>query len=345
MLVRSLSLLLLASSLAACGSDSTSTLAAIEAGQVGIACASDADCGDGVCLTDLSGGYCTAECSGSIGCPDGSVCAPLQNASTSGDYCAATCDDASDCRAGYSCDAAGDVRVCNPGAPIGIAGGLGDPCDAATDCVSPNASAPVCLTQGQGFPGGSCSASCEGATSCGDEGACLGTSAGQFCVSSCATSSDCRSGYECCDIGGVGNCLPDGLAPTCRAPAGGGDTGTDAGSDAGSDAGTDTGADTGTDTSTGTPPSPGAISTSCGSDADCTEGASPTCFSQAGESLCTSGCSSSADCGGDQNVCGDVGGGQAFCFRLCETQSDCREDHVCCDIGGAGVCLSTLFCQ
>lgn len=326
---------LLALSAAGCSSETSVSSASISAAAVGDSCTTDADCGAGAtCLTDgFPGGLCTAECSGSVACPDGSLCASLAaDASTA--YCAVSCNSDADCRNGYTCNSIG---VCNP--PTGgstetdtgtstdggadttppSAPNIGAPCTAATECAAPGGLEALCLTEPNGFPGGTCSAACEptGANTCGDGAACLPTSVGGRCVSACTAETTCRDSYECCNFGAGALCLPNGLLASCTAPA---------------------------PTPVDNRPAPGDIAAPCVDDTECTAGPGPICFSQFGPGLCTSSCSADADCG-DNGVCGDVGGGQTFCFRNCTADTDCAVDFVCCDVGGASVCLDAGLCR
>ncbi|AKQ69062.1 Extracellular serine protease [Myxococcus hansupus] len=73
---------------------------------VGSTCRSNADCPDGVCVTDYPGGYCTMDCTRSA-CPAGSRCY-IVDASTGLKACLATCSrqvgtGQGDCRTDYVC--------------------------------------------------------------------------------------------------------------------------------------------------------------------------------------------------------------------------------------------------
>lgn len=81
---------------------------------IGAACAADADCQSGQCLTEaedkrFSGGYCTLKNCDKLGaaCPTGSACKPIGPSSY---ICLQTCDAMRTCRAGYGC--------CGPGPAI-----------------------------------------------------------------------------------------------------------------------------------------------------------------------------------------------------------------------------------
>jgi hypothetical protein len=96
---------------------------------------------------------------------------------------------------------------------------IGDDCTTAADCSQEEPR--LCLTQAlEGYPGGYCTVfNCEPGT-CPSEAVCvgyrstlsdaaecadgLGTSRLQrtFCMRSCGSSSDCRSGYACIDVAG-----------------------------------------------------------------------------------------------------------------------------------------------
>lgn len=315
-----------------CSSDSAVSSASISAAAVGDSCTTDADCGAGAtCLTDgFPGGLCTAPCSGTVACPDGSLCAALAADSGSA-FCAVECNSTADCRNGYDCNSLG---ICNPasGAGQADAGGddtttdvtppsapnIGAACTSAAECAAPGGAEAFCLTEANGFPAGTCSAACDpaAANTCGDGAACLPTSVGGRCVSSCTAETTCRSSYECCNFGAGALCLPDGLLASCTAP---------------------------TPAPEDNRPAPGEIAAGCVDDTECTAGPAPVCFSQFGPGICTSSCTSDADCG-DTGVCGDIGGGQSFCFRNCTADTDCAVDFICCNVGGSSVCLDGGLC-
>ena len=231
-------MLALALSVAGCSSDSTVSSAAISAAAVGDSCAADNDCGAGAtCLTaGFPGGLCTAECSGTVACPDGSLCASLASDANTA-YCAVSCNSNDDCRNGYTCNSIG---VCNPptsGTSDAGTDGSGDAGDAGTDvtppsspnigaacataseCAAPGGLEALGLSEANGFPAGTCSAACDpaGANTCGDGAACLPTSVGGRCVSACTAETTCRTAYECCNFGAGALCLPDGLLASCTA--------------------------------------------------------------------------------------------------------------------------------
>ncbi len=72
---------------------------------IGRPCSTDGDCGGTQLRCDLSvpDGYCTYMCGGDIGCPEGSVCAPMPLSRISG-LCMQSCTKTSECRTGYVCD-------------------------------------------------------------------------------------------------------------------------------------------------------------------------------------------------------------------------------------------------
>lgn len=78
----------------------------IDAGSlaIGLACSTDADCGDEQirCLTMVPGGYCSNFCSADAECPTGSVCAPIPFSRVSG-TCMKSCTTTNECRDGYAC--------------------------------------------------------------------------------------------------------------------------------------------------------------------------------------------------------------------------------------------------
>jgi hypothetical protein len=102
-------------------------------------------------------------------------------------------------------------------------GKVGDPCTASTDCGE--GSSPTCLKQ---FPGGYCSSKCTkdsdcGSAVCGDVGA-----SSKYCLTSCKTAADCRSGgmYACwtdhtCFPNDAFDCDPTAGSGQCAVMTGG----------------------------------------------------------------------------------------------------------------------------
>ncbi|HVY25007.1 MAG TPA: hypothetical protein VHB79_00595 [Polyangiaceae bacterium] len=85
-----------------------------EVSDIGNDCARLEDCG-GACITQSTGGYCTAPCSLiNPGCPEGAACVNAVNGGA-GDFglCFKRCQDDQDCRATYRCRAqANGDKVC-----------------------------------------------------------------------------------------------------------------------------------------------------------------------------------------------------------------------------------------
>ncbi|XXU40415.1 hypothetical protein WME93_17605 [Sorangium sp. So ce1000] len=175
----------------------------------GSACTDSAECGGYLCITEVPdgwpGGYCSGACETDDEC-DGGVCAP------SG-YCFVECATSDECRDGYWCDeglcmphCTSDAQCTTDGATCVVDAGYcspapgegadGDPCTADTDCAGL-----ICALDAWGWPGGYCSSVCDDENPCADGGICArdGT-----CNRACATTADCRDGYECTPSG----CLP-----------------------------------------------------------------------------------------------------------------------------------------
>ena len=294
--------------------DATFPDAADAGSVVGRECSDDSMCADGICITDLPGGYCSAVCVSSDECPGGSVCVMVGMGSS---VCLDSCDPlgTDECRPGYGC-AVGAGAVCIPGCeedadceggaecdPSGGFSGegrcfnpdasLGDACDGSDQCGSGS----FCLSERRwGFPGGACGAfGCDLAsnTGCPDDGQCLEGGRGTICLDGCAVDEDCRAEYECVDSlanPGRMTCqpafVPENLGTVCSAGRG-----------------------------------------------DCTGGL---CLSESEtgwpDSYCVAvGCDPEAavsECPGD-GVCiaaGDEGG---ICVDGCETVADCRAGYAC----------------
>ena len=84
------------------------------AGSIGDACASAADCVDGLmCDESRPGGYCLrSDCSGT--CPEGAACVDWDGELR----CVQACEQTRDCRVGYICDPLDDELVCVPSEAI-----------------------------------------------------------------------------------------------------------------------------------------------------------------------------------------------------------------------------------
>ena len=191
---------------------------------VGDPCRNAGECNGGLCISESNplipnttflDGYCTAICSASNGCPQGSTCF-LQGASG---VCLKSCTTHVQCRNGYECRAE-SPRACVPegspppppppppptGSPIGGA------CNSNSDCRD---AAAECLPDPQ-LPGGYCivygcdTATCPTASTCYqlDE---AGTVFG--CLPDCVTTTDCgRSQYVCAPPGA---CVPSCTVTGC----------------------------------------------------------------------------------------------------------------------------------
>lgn len=181
-------------------------------GEVGDACDVDADCGnipDRTCVQhpDYRGGYCSASCQFDNDCPAGSHCARLFVGDPDKEkVCMKNCTSDADCRdRGYGCqnwdsfdDNAQTSDECSPVADG--TGEVGDPCDGLYQCADGH----ECLRDWKNqngttttFPGGMCSQGCIPILGpCNDPDAvCMDQI--PFCAPGCATSADCRNGYDC----------------------------------------------------------------------------------------------------------------------------------------------------
>jgi hypothetical protein len=204
--------------------------------KVGGACTRDESCTTGVCIRETrqgdqifwQGGYCSGDCGTQKEClPDS--CLSLEDGRF---YCVSSCNSNDDCRTGYVC--AASVGACLPDCRLGWScgssltcntetgtcdvpsvtpGPVGAPCTWNVECTS-GLCTPEQGTSGPTYwTGGSCTQDCASAD-CPSGATCMHfESDGSFCVASCATSSDCRSGYICnTDLPGLPDlpgCLPD----------------------------------------------------------------------------------------------------------------------------------------
>lgn len=214
---------------------------------VGGGCSSDDACATGSCLpaTDLSGkqtgwigGYCSGDCS-TTGCAQGE-CQPLADGKS---YCLFSCASNEDCRSGYVCDQS--LSVCLPDCRKGWSCGDTLTCNQASgNCEPPSKITQVggaciydvsCTTgtcfvatdssgKATGWTDGYCSGDCASA-SC-PQGKCQALADGKsYCLSSCSSNGDCRSGYVCATS--ISVCLPDcrkgwscGSSLTCNQSSG-----------------------------------------------------------------------------------------------------------------------------
>jgi hypothetical protein len=305
-------------------------------GTAGKACTSDAQCGGGMCATQIAGidltgtltaapgGYCTATCMVDPDCGEGGACIlTLSGAAAVTGECFATCTENADCRDGYVCG--GGVtfpgltvpNTCRPPPETdqlddGVAG---DMCSETADCPGG-----MCLTSRTGLggstelPGGYCSGRCVEDAHCGADGVCLAALLGGAgsCYQACASDDDCaRDGYRCRVLrGDLRGCNPaaDPLPANTSGKA-------------------------------------------CTADADC-GGAAGTCLTELpasgfagilGQTMpapggyCSQACAEQSDCGAGGVCAGGVLGG-GYCFKPCASDSDCREGYLCEDrsIGGPG---------
>jgi hypothetical protein len=314
---------------------------------VGGACTSDADCGDGQCMTEADagnpGGMCSKACDedDASSCPTGSACIA--------GVCEDSCATETDCRAGYSCfdvglaagvcmpdcesnTDCGGTGVCNTYSgycePVGAKAKDGAACGADADCESG-----WCLAESStGRPGGFCVSACEpGSGFCPDSGYCEdesttpGGPAFAYCLDTCATSADCRAGYSCYEwtdtVGACWpNCTADAQCPdsgTCNEYSGFCET-----------------------------PSGAADGAACSTNADCASGL---CDNETDsgnpDGTCRSYCDpTAANPCPDGGACLDYGdsaipGAFGVCFDTCASVADCRPGYVCQDEGlASGLC-------
>lgn len=216
---------------------------------IGEPCTAAEACAGAHCIDAWPLGYCSAQgcvlenpynsCYGYVG--DG-VCVDVGDPDTTYGMCLDRCDLAvPDCREGYDCVDLGYAAACMPPPVCGngfiddgeecdppVPGGCSDTCQLGTDPVGAPCSSPAtcagnfCINDDLWIEGYCTQANCDletPATSCldyGGDGYCtdvgsLGSPIGA-CLDRCALDApDCRSGYECIDLGrGIGRCVPDG---------------------------------------------------------------------------------------------------------------------------------------
>ncbi len=205
--------------------------------KVGADCFAQNECAatsksDPVCLFDWPDGYCSEFCDlMNDDCPAGAVCANL-GLSVNG-VCLDSCTVDADCRSNYSCQNKGLVTevcmaapesqcndaldndgngltdcedascqalpACSPGVNA-----VGAACGKHSDCQA-NANDPVCFDAMNYFwPDGYCSEFCDAMNpDCPSGSVCFKhlPSLAATCLDSCAQASDCRTGYQCKNIG------------------------------------------------------------------------------------------------------------------------------------------------
>jgi hypothetical protein len=139
-----------------------------------------------------------------------------------------------------ACGDDGAARAPSPDTDGTDSGFDADPTDAASDAADELPADPLpdgapctddracaggaCLSPYDGFPGGFCTVrNCDSARDCTGDAACLrGAFNGNLCVPLCATSADCREGYDCVAVPGAGGayCGPAwagaALVPVCE---------------------------------------------------------------------------------------------------------------------------------
>jgi len=196
---------------------------------VGEGCSSDDACSTSICLpatdrsgapTGWTGGYCSGDCS-TTACPQGK-CQTLADGKS---YCLSSCASAGDCRSGYVCDTS--LSVCLPDCRENWSCGSTLTCNQSSgNCEPPSNTIQVggaciynvsCTTgtcfsatdssgNATGWTDGYCSGDCASA-SC-PQGKCQTLADGKsYCLSSCTSNTQCRSGYVCATA--ISVCLPD----------------------------------------------------------------------------------------------------------------------------------------
>lgn len=193
----------------------------LEDGEVGSACATDADCGSGRCMlaedimgTPFADGYCTGSCVEDSDCGAMGRCVPGFLGAIG--ICGLRCESDADCeRDGYRCRISGNIGGCAPG-PIPLPDNVvGNACESDADCGGgPNSCASSLYSVEA--PAGYCSQACSLDADCGEGGVCInGISVAALptgtCYRSCVDQEDCREGYRCNSFtgeSGEGVCVP-----------------------------------------------------------------------------------------------------------------------------------------
>lgn len=183
----------------------------LAAGVVGSECAANEDCGGGQCMTNsetgtFPGGYCTGRCLANGDCGAGAECSAgfLGGAGT----CYQNCQADADCgREGYRCRpnafAQNGAKRCLPGAAPIADNTVGKACTGDADCGGAAMSC-ILMNGDRALPGGYCSGSCVENIDCGAGAVCIGGFGGAamgYCYKTCSAAGDCRTGYECQDLG------------------------------------------------------------------------------------------------------------------------------------------------
>ncbi len=284
-----------------------------ELAELGAACGADSGCASGVCFGAADGwpeGTCAAPCTDQCG-TDGGTCMALGGEG----WCVGSCTGPGTCRAGYVCyvESGACLPSCREGFDCGegfrcttngqceaapaAGAAVGEVCDASSDCASG-----ICFAATEGWPEGTCTAVC-GAGGCSD-GVCVSLDGERWCVGSCTTQADCRTGYRCYDE--IDACLPSctpqaadwcGEAMRCN-------------------------------TNTGRcEPDPGPqneLGGTCSQDYECTTGH---CLPEQGpQGTCTRPCNDTAPCANGTS-CMPMGP-QRWCLFSC-TARGCPATHVC----------------
>ena len=194
----------------------------LEAGVVGNACTSEADCAGGWCMANsqlmqFPGGYCTGDCLADSDCGAGAECS--QGFGGPG-TCYRTCEADGDCgREGYRCRPnafdPSSAKRCVPGSeplPDGI---VGSACASDGDCAGAAMSC-IMMNGDRALPGGYCSGGCVEDIDCGANNHCVGIAGTGYCYQGCTSATDCRDGYVCESVGFAGM---GGSGPTaCTLP-------------------------------------------------------------------------------------------------------------------------------
>ncbi len=298
-------------------------------------------CGEGnACVQILSdSAACIAGCASADECSFGDACVDLdEDPATPEGICFPNCFADSECREGQTCDL--ELNVCTGGAGVSDVGG---------ECLADEAcEGGLCLTQESGFPGGYCSfVGCGVDSDCGQNGRCVATSAGNLCLSACASATDCRDTYPCVDwdldpatsdLVCFPGCADDSecsSGQTCNVALGLCGGGGSVISDAGNECLVDAGCEGGLCLTEELGYVGGYCSAAgCISDADC--GENGRCIAFASTTVCAASCGVATDCR-DTYPCVDwdfnPDTDDVVCFPFCESDAECRHGEVCDESG------------